>query len=84
MVWAGCPRPVGAARDFRDFQEIYWNYGESYKFTDFCDFMRKINIPNRNRASGPFRIVDIPKELLVFVLLGRRRRGKPLNFNNMP
>ena len=36
---------------------------------------------NRNRASGPFRIVDIPKELLVFSLLGRRRSGKPLNFN---
>ena len=36
---------------------------------------------NRNRASGPFRIVDIPKELLVFSLLGRRRSGKPLNSN---
>ena len=75
MVWAGCPRPAGAARDFRDFQEIYWNYGEIYKFTDFCYFKGEFNIFNRNRASGPFRIVDIPKELLVFPFLGRRAAG---------
>ena len=36
---------------------------------------------NRIRASGPFRIVDIPKELLVFSRLGRRRSGKHINFS---
>jgi hypothetical protein len=51
-----------------------------YKFVDFNDFPGIFRIPNRNGASGPFRIVDIPKELLVFSLLGRRRSGKPLSF----
>ncbi len=45
--------------------------------------LKKILNSNRIRASGPFRIVDIPKELLVFSRLGRRRSGKPLNSHKM-
>ena len=39
----------------------------------------EINTFSRNCASGPFRIVDNPEEILMFSLLGRRTTAKSIN-----
>ena len=67
---------------FPRFQEIHWNHRKCVNSHNLL-ILKKILNSNRIRASGPFRIVDIPKELLMFSRLGRRRSGKPINSHKM-
>ena len=76
-----CRAPLRAPCVFLHFPEIPWNSWFLWKIMKFLEilwffvFLWFLWFSRQSRL----RISDIPKELLVFSLLGRRRSGKSIN-----